>query len=595
MSRPETSISGSMNRVRDGDPGGTAETSHRNSSQNYHRRLKHGILICLFITYLIPIFVLTAYFNYQFNSNMRESSKMQLAAAAESQRNTIDLFMQKRIVNVFNLFHMKDFSVDPSHEDMRVYLENLIRADDAFVDVGLIGPDGIQTGYAGPYPHLFGKDYSDEHWYAALINQPESYIITDLYLGLRRQPHFTLGVKQLVDGRYHVIRTSVYPDKLKDIIRSNDNDRKIDGYLVNREGIYQVVPPEIGELLEEAFYTPCDGENAGVSMIGMDGKSVLAAHIWLKEVPWCLVMLQPADDAFQEMYVIRNTMIAGSVFLVLVIMVFIWFAVNRLIGQAQAMDQERVELKSQLYHANKLVSVGQLAGGVAHEINNPLAIIESESGIIRDMLDPEMGMDASPEAITKELDEIDKAVNRARGITQKILSFVRKTDPRLEESDINQLLDDVVSGVKEQEFKVSDINLVRDYDPDLPRLYIDPDLMRQVFLNLVNNASDVVGKDDTITLSTRKKDDRVVITVADTGPGMKPEQLEKVFMPFFTTKKVGKGTGLGLPISLNIVEGFGGRMEVESTPGAGSAFSVILPMPGKSLVNNGNGENQCDV
>ena len=329
-----------------------------------------------------------------------------------------------------------------------------------------------------------------------------------------------------------------------------------------------------------------------MTFINWDGRTMLAAYTWLKEVPWCLVMLQPQEIAFEEMYAIRNTMIFGAALLVLGIMSFIWLIVNILVNKAQAIERERRELRSQLYHANKLVSVGELAGGVAHEINNPLAIIEAEAGIIKDMLDPAMGFDASPDAIRKELDEIDKAVRRAKGVTQKILSFVRKTEPKLVESNVNLLLDEAVSGVKDQQFRVSGINLVKEYDENLPKIYVDPDLMRQVFLNLLNNASDAVGEGDTITLKTTAGENCVKITIADTGTGMAQDQIEKIFMPFYTTKEVGKGTGLGLLICLNIIEGFGGRIEVQSTPGEGSAFTMVLPLPGRSLEKKGDGTDK---
>jgi len=562
---------------------------HPESLRTYHARLKQGILICLFITYLVPVVVLSLYFNYQFNANMRESGRLQLTAVAESQRNTIDLFMQKRVVNVFNLFHMKDFSLKPSGENMQALLENLVRADDAFVDVGLIDPEGRQAGYAGPYPHLRSKDYSKEKWYNSLIKQQESYIITDLYMGLRGHPHFTVGVKQMVDDSFYVIRTSVYPDKLGNLLDSQSPGKPARGFLVNKEGIYQVVGKDLGDLLKPAIFVPDEQSPAGVERIESDGEPVLAAYTWLKEVPWCFVMLQPEKVAFGEMYVIRNTMIIGAAVLILGIMVFIWLIVNYLFRRARAVDRERMELKRQLYHAHKLVSVGQLAGGVAHEINNPLAIIESEAGIIRDMLDPAMGMQSSSADICKELDEIDKAIGRAKGITQKMLSFVRKTEPKLVKCNVNQLLDDVIVGVKEQEFYVSDINLIKDYASGLPELYLDPDLMRQVFLNLINNAGDAVESGDTITLKTGLADGWVKITIADTGKGMDAGHLEKIFMPFFTTKKVGKGTGLGLPISLNIIEGFGGKMTVESTPGVGTAFAILLPAHDREAPGEGKG------
>ena len=565
-----------------------AGTFFQSPSKNYYRWLKHGILICLFITYLIPVGALSLYFGYKFNESMKESSKLQLAAVAESQKNSIDLFMQKKIVNVFNLFHKEYFSLTPDKEKMEAYLESLVRTDDAFVDVGLINPQGIQKGYAGPYPNLLNKDYSDETWYENLLEQEENYIITDLYLGLRREPHFTVGVKRVVEDRAYVIRTSVYPDKLQDFVQTSSQGKETKGYLVNREGIYQVVAPELGDLLEPARYVPGGGKRADVTFVDWDGKSMLASYTWLKEVPWCLVMLQPESVAFGEMYTMRNTLIIGSALLVLGIMVFIWFVVNLLISKARSMEQERIDLKSQLYHANKLVSVGELAGGVAHEINNPLAIIESEAGVIRDMLDPAMGMDASPEAIRKELDEIEKGVRRAKGVTQKILSFVRKTEPQLVESDINYLLDEAVSGVKEQEFKVSGIHLVKEYADNLPKVYVDPDLLRQVFLNMLNNAGDAVEEGDSIILRTASDENCVKITIADTGMGMTPDQLEKIFMPFYTTKEVGKGTGLGLLICLNIIEGFGGRIKVRSAPGEGTAFTMLLPLPGRSVDEGGN-------
>jgi two-component system, NtrC family, sensor kinase len=262
----------------------------------------------------------------------------------------------------------------------------------------------------------------------------------------------------------------------------------------------------------------------------------------------------------------------------LALMVIIWLSVKRVVRWAELLEHDRAELKTQLYHTHKLVAVGQLAGGVAHEINNPLAIIASEAGLMRDMLDERMGLECTPEALVKELNEIDKAVYRAKSITQKILSFVRRTDPKLVPCDVRQVLEDVVAGVKEQEFSVSNITVKRDFDPNVPELMLDPDLMRQVFLNLINNASDAITEGSTITLKTRLDDGWVKVTVADNGVGMDAEQIQKVFMPFYTTKDVGKGTGLGLPISQNIIEGFGGRIEVESAPGVGSAFTVVLPV-----------------
>jgi two-component system, NtrC family, sensor kinase len=546
--------------------------------KKYFRRLKRVLQIGLLIAYLIPITILTVYFSYKFNTSVRESAGLHLAAVAESQRNTIALYMQKRIVNIFNLFHPKDFSLRPVQDEMDFYLANLLRADDGFVDIGFLDPGGTQIGYAGPYPHLLNKNYSQEQWYVELTTRPQSYVVTDLYLGLRNVPHFTIGVKQLIDNQYYVIRTSLDPYKLYDFLTATRHGKTVDGFLINRDGLYQAVAADFGELLEPAAFIPPEGKSSDMAEISFNGQKMLLAYTWLKEVPWCLVMWQPRDAALSEMQSMRNSMIAGSAILVLALMTIIWLIVTRVIRWTESLEHDRAELKTQLYHTHKLVAVGQLAGGVAHEINNPLAIIASEAGLMRDMLDKRLGMECTPEALVKELDEIDKAVYRAKNITQKILSFVRRTDPKLVACDVRQLLEDVVAGVKGQEFSVSNITVLRDFDPDVPKLMLDPDLMRQVFLNLINNASDAITEGSTITLKARLDDGSVKITVADDGVGMDAEQMQKVFMPFYTTKDVGKGTGLGLSISQNIVEGFGGRIEVESTPGVGSAFTVVLPV-----------------
>ncbi len=546
--------------------------------KRYFRRLKRVLQIGLLIAYLIPITILTLYFNYKFDNSLRESARLHLAAVAESQRNTISLYMQKRIVNIFNLFHEKDFSVNPNQDEMDYYLANLFLADEGFVDIGLIDPRGIQIGYSGPYPHLLNKDYSQEDWYEKLTTGAQSYVVTDLYLGLRRLPHFTIGVKQVIDTRFYVIRTSLDPYKLYDFLTVTSHGKEVNGFLINRDGLYQAVDPGFGQLLEPAVFVPPEGRGADVAEITFNGEEMLLAYTWLKEVPWCLVMWQPKSLALKEMVGMRNSMILGSAVLVLALITIIWLIVARVIRWTEAIEHDRAELKTQLYHTHKLVAVGQLAGGVAHEINNPLAIIASESGLIRDMLDKRLGLDSSPEAVLKELDEIDKAVYRIKSITQKILSFVRRTEPKLAPCDVGQLLEDVVSGVKGKEFSVSNINVVRDFDEGIPKLMLDPDLMRQVFLNLINNASDAVTEGCTITLRTRLEDGWVRITVADDGVGMDAEQIQKAFLPFFSTKEVGKGTGLGLSISQNIVEGFGGRMEVESKPGEGSAFTIVLPV-----------------
>jgi two-component system NtrC family sensor kinase len=155
---------------------------------------------------------------------------------------------------------------------------------------------------------------------------------------------------------------------------------------------------------------------------------------------------------------------------------------------------------------------------------------------------------------------------------------VRKTDIQIKPHDVNSLLDEIVEGFWIQEMAVSNIQLVRHYDRAIPKITTDGNQMKQVFLNILNNSVDAITPPGQITITTSHEDSELSVAVADTGKGITEEQMERIFMPFYTTKQVGKGTGLGLSVSYSIVKSLGGKITVESIPGQGSVFTVILPI-----------------
>ena len=227
--------------------------------------------------------------------------------------------------------------------------------------------------------------------------------------------------------------------------------------------------------------------------------------------------------------------------------------------------------------AAKLASVGELAAGIAHEINNPLAIIAEEVGVLRDSLDPELADDDEPLDLAEHLSIIHEAVFRCRDITRKLLTFVRQAAVKLEVHHVHDILNDVLDGMLGNELSISNIEVVREFDERVQRVLTDRNQMVQVFVNLFKNAMDAMPQGGTLKVTTTHRDGGMTISVADTGYGMTPEQMEKVFLPFFTTKEPGKGTGLGLSVSCTIIGNFGGRCYVESESGKGSTFTIELP------------------
>jgi len=556
----------------------SASTRTRTDTAGYFRKLRLRLKLGLLAAFSLPVVALGVYFHFQFNPTLRETGKLHLASLAESQRNTVDLFLQERVTNIFSLFHSTEFALDPTQQQMDRYLHGLRQTSDAFIDVGFCNSEGVQVGYAGPFPDLYGKDYSNEEWFVSVMARHANYYVSDIYLGFRKKPHFTIAVKQLIDAKPYVMRATLDPDKFYIFLRNISRGKGVDSVLVNKKGHYQVVAPDRGRLLGKSEYMPSGSQGSGVEEIHANGTSLLVAYVWLKETPWVLMVRQPLDIAYADIYRAKTIMIASTAVIMVVIGLFVWMVTDRLLKGAQASAESHEKLQSELIHASKMASVGELAAGIAHEINNPLAVVVATTGVIRDLFDPEFHLEWTPETISEELGNIDQAVFRARGITQTLLKFSRKTAPRLVLGNVNTILDDVVGGLKEQEFQISNIRLVRDYQPDLPKIPIDIDQISQVFLNLINNAGDAIDESGTITLSTFRDDSYVRVTVKDTGVGMTSDVMQQVFLPFYTTKEVGKGTGLGLSVSSSIVESLGGKIEVQSMPGAGSSFTVVLPV-----------------
>jgi two-component system NtrC family sensor kinase len=177
------------------------------------------------------------------------------------------------------------------------------------------------------------------------------------------------------------------------------------------------------------------------------------------------------------------------------------------------------------------------------------------------------------------VNKIEYHVVRAKTVTHRLLGFARRMEPLTERLNINTVLDESIDFL-ENEARYRNIDIQTNYAPDLPLTTSDQSQLQQVFLNIINNAIDAIGKDGEININTRpiKQTDRISIEISDNGPGMPKDVLQKIFDPFFTTKEVGKGTGLGLSISYSIIEKLGGRIMVASEEGQGTTFTIYLPV-----------------
>ncbi|MGA2401009.1 MAG: ATP-binding protein [Syntrophobacteraceae bacterium] len=265
-------------------------------------------------------------------------------------------------------------------------------------------------------------------------------------------------------------------------------------------------------------------------------------------------------------------------FVALAVAALCFFVISSLVRKAVKAQEQECFLDLQLIQSQKLAAIGELSAGLAHEINNPLAIMAQEAEWARHQLRGENPDEKSMGELKDSLDEIARQVDRCGEITRRVLDFARKRDPLVQRTDINKLLEDMAKLV-DKEVSHKGILIVRQYRKDLPPALTDPPLLRQVVLNLLNNAAYAGGQKGTITIRTRMPENgEIEIEISDTGCGIPKENLNRIFDPFFTTKPPGKGTGLGLSLCQSIVVRLGGTITVESEPGKGTAFAVRLPL-----------------
>jgi two-component system NtrC family sensor kinase len=243
--------------------------------------------------------------------------------------------------------------------------------------------------------------------------------------------------------------------------------------------------------------------------------------------------------------------------------------INLLIEQT---GRERIDHDA-LMQSEKMITLGELVAGTSHELNNPLAIVTGYSDLLLE------DRDLTGDQRTK-IESIRKNAMRASSVVHSLLAFARKRKPERLQTDLNTVVAEACQ-LKEYDLRTSGIAFEKRFAPDLQLVYADPHQIQQVVLNILNNAQDAVlshsGNKPWIAVSTEGLNDRVLIKIRDSGPGIPKVDLRKVFDPFFTTKPVGKGTGLGLSISYGIIREHGGSITIDSNPVDGTMVVIAVP------------------
>jgi two-component system NtrC family sensor kinase len=561
--------------------------------------LRRKIISLTLAVSLAPLLVLGATIYYQFEKMYREKIEEQIKFRSQAQAEAVDRFLKGRMAILGTIADTHSFwqMTDENHLSQLFHIMNMRQGN--FVDIGVIDNTGQHRAYVGPYA-IKQFNYFDEPWFDEVMSK--GIHISNVYTGYRKLPHFIIAVRRQESQQTWVLRATIDPEVFGEIVRSAQVGKTGDAYIVNSEGIFQTAPRFSGDILSKSVIQPSqfgsgttvitagqfkdflDGfydsiSGAAVNPAGSKSRNrTLYAGSWLKNNKWLLVISQEVSEEmgnlFATQYMEIFIILSGVIAIILTTVLTTRMTINHLVSSEARMN----ELNAHLMQSDKLAALGKMAAGVAHEINNPLAVILQKTGWMEDLLLEEEFQDSTNlEEFKISIRKIEEHVERARKVVHNMLGYARKMEPHLEDVDINNTIDQTI-GLLENYARNNNIDIQTDLSSLLPIIASDQAQLQQVFLNLISNAIDAIGKDGLIEISSRFSGTTVIVSIKDDGPGIPEDKQKRIFDPFFTTKEAGKGTGLGLWVSYSIIEKLNGKIGLKSEVGKGATFTVEIPI-----------------
>ncbi len=543
---------------------------------NFRRIWELAVLLTSIVT-LVPLILITSV-DYQYTKRSIESeNRLRTLRVASNIRHSISFFFHERLAALSYIVRDSTFDelADPAR--LEKILFNLRQSFSGFADLGLIDQNGLQVGYVGPY-NLEGKNYSDQPWFAEV--QEKGFHISDVFLGFRDAPHLVIAVKrQLGDGRFYILRTAFDTLRFNELIANFDLSGRGEAFVINQMGVIQSPSRLNAKLFEKVeFAVPPYSERTEVMDVTINDKLILVCSAYIPDTPYILIVMKEKAELIKVWKGTRLRLIGFLVISIVVILLVILGVSTYMVNNMYHLDQRRLAALHKMEYSNKLASIGRLAAGIAHEINNPLAIINEKAGLIKDMFSYTKTYQ-DDQKIIAPITSIISSVERCGKITRRLLGFARHMDDSsVDNVEVVAIIDEVLSFLKkEAEYRSIAINV--DVVDLIPVLQCDRGKLQQIFLNIINNSFAAMDVDGKLNIKVQYDGREFVkVKISDNGYGISQDDLGRIFEPFFSTKKGSGGTGLGLSVTYGLVQEIGGKIGVESRVGEGTTFTVALPL-----------------
>jgi two-component system NtrC family sensor kinase len=541
-----------------------------NNKRNYSQ-IRVALFSTIMAITIVPLLLIAGLSYYNYNDLLIKEERGQLESRLDKSIRAISAMVE-------NLKTVIEFTAKQDRYAELIIPANLERLFirlkqhyTFFADIGVIDSDGLQHSYYGPYD-LEGTDYSNEQWFKEVL--AKGIFISKVYLGYRQVPHFSIAVSNYDPNtrKQWVLRTTIDASTLQKFINTIKTDTIDDLFLIDQDGILQTSSALYGESLslykEEAvkngyaFFKTVENYFHGTGQI--------------KKTPWTLVLVAKRYVHHQDWQIFRKKLISIVVLCVVIDLFIVYGLATLLTNLIRRSDEIHLKLLQEAEHSDRLASIGRLAAGVGHEINNPLAIINEKAGLVQDLLAITSDFEHK-KTIAGCLESIGKSVTRCSTITHRLLGFAKRQEVKNQKLQVNDILKEVMVFL-ENSMLTNRIKIDAQLQADLPEVVSDQMQLQQVFLNILNNAIDAVGKDGNISVMSHAVAGDVRVIIQDDGIGIEEDILPHIFEPFFTTKESDKGTGLGLSITYGLIKKLGGDITVRSHVGRGTAFTVTIPV-----------------
>ena len=508
------------------------------------RSFMWNIVFVVVLLSFTPMLVVSGLILDQYSVSHDEKLYAHLREVVHRHSTEIDGFLNERLNNIRFLFEScgKEQLFNNEFLEDKLFLLQQSYGD-VFEDLGIVNEDGIQEFYAGKFK-LEKAQYAHAKWLKEAFTK-EAFI-SDVFLGLRTSPHFIITVKNTYKGKQYLLKATINFDTFNSLAESLHIGKTGFAFILNKQNEFQTKPhydmlptnrsyPDFIKSGKESYLGTYVGSLTGTN----SHDEIIYVASLLKNGDWILVFQQEKSEAFADL--IQAQIIAVILLflgaLMIVIMNLLVF--RKVISRIAKADMEKELMNRQVIESGKLASIGELAAGIAHEINNPVAIMVQEAGWIEDLLKrDEFNRTSTLEEIESSLKQVYIQGKRCREITHKLLSFARKTSPDIQELDINILILEVVDLTNMATY--SNISINTALAKKLPPIFGSQTEVQQVVINLINNALHAIGENDgKITISSELEPRHVLLVIEDNGPGIPEANLDRIFDPFFTTKPVG--------------------------------------------------------